>query len=344
MHSHYERAGVSLKRGDDFVDRIAGLARATRRPEVMEGLGGYAALFRFPKKNYQDPILVSSTDGIGTKVKLARNVGRLDGLGQDLVAMCVNDLICVGAEPLFFLDYYASGKINPTEARTLIAGISRALKEIRCALVGGETAEMPGVYPPGEFDLAGFVVGAVDRKRLITGRDIRPGDLVFALPSSGPHSNGYSLIRRIVEINKPNLNAKPSGFKKTLGLALLEPTRIYVNSVLSVARRYPLKGIAHITGSGLIGNIPRILPKGTQAVLESTLFPRMPVFDWIAKTGNVSWREMYEVFNCGIGLVIVVAPRRAAVIQNAFDKLGEETFLIGEIQKQRQREPQVIIV
>jgi len=298
----YRDAGVDIDAGDALVEAIKPFAKRTLRPEVLAGLGGFGALCAIPK-NYREPILVSGTDGVGTKLKLAFLLNRHGTVGIDLVAMSVNDILVQGAEPLFFLDYFACGKLDTNVATNVIRGIAKGCEEAGCALIGGETAEMPGMYPEGEYDLAGFCVGVVEKERIVDGKSIQPGDVLLGLASSGPHSNGFSLIRRILGVDKPN-----SG----LADSLMEPTRIYVKPVLKLLAAVKVKGMAHITGGGLIGNVPRMLPQGLRAVLRKKMWPRPEVFSLLQKNGNVAEDEMHRVFNCGIGMVICVARDQVA--------------------------------
>ena len=314
----YRDAGVDIDAGDALVERIKPHARRTLRPEVMAGIGGFGALCAIPSK-YREPVLVSGTDGVGTKLKLAFALERHDTVGIDLVAMSVNDVLVQGAEPLFFLDYYACGKLDTDVAARVIAGIARGCEIAGCSLIGGETAEMPGMYPEGEYDLAGFSVGVVERSRIIDGRSVAPGDALLGLASSGAHSNGYSLIRRIVERAKPPFD-------------LLEPTRIYVKPVLSLLERVPVKAMAHITGGGLVGNVPRVLPPGTRAVIEKAAWPRPELFRWLQREGGVAEDEMHRVFNCGIGMVLVVAAQDAARASDVLRAAGETVYRIGRIE------------
>jgi phosphoribosylformylglycinamidine cyclo-ligase len=325
----YRDAGVDIDAGDALVERIKPHARRTLRPEVMAGIGGFGALCRIPAK-YREPVLVSGTDGVGTKLKLAFALGRHDTVGIDLVAMSVNDVLVQGAEPLFFLDYFACGKLDPDVAATVIGGIARGCERAGCALIGGETAEMPGMYPEGEYDLAGFCVGVVERDRIIDGHAVAPGDTLLGLASSGAHSNGYSLIRRIVEGRRPPFD-------------LLEPTRIYVKPVLSLLEQVPVKAMAHITGGGLIGNVPRVLPKGTKALIEKAAWPRPPLFEWLQREGAVAEDEMHRVFNCGIGMVLVLAPEDAARAAAILRAGGETVYVIGRVEA-GPAEPQALVV
>jgi phosphoribosylformylglycinamidine cyclo-ligase len=324
----YAGAGVDIDAGDALVERIKPFARATLRPEVLTGIGGFGALVELPKR-FREPVLVSGTDGVGTKLKLAFALGRHATIGVDLVAMSVNDVLVQGAEPLFFLDYFACGKLEVELAAGVIKGIAHGCELAGCALIGGETAEMPGMYPEGEYDLAGFCVGVVEKNDIIDGRTIAPGDVVLGLASSGAHSNGYSLIRRILERAQPDLTADFDG--GTLADALMAPTRIYVKPVLAASKEIPLLGLAHITGGGLMENIPRILPAGTSAVLERSAWPRPPLFEWLQRAGNVAEDEMQRVFNCGIGMVVVVAARDAPRALEHFQRAGETVYRIGII-------------
>lgn len=319
----YRDAGVDIDAGDALIEAIKPFAKRTMRPEVLAGIGGFGALCRIPRK-YRQPVLVSGTDGVGTKLKLAFAYGRHDTVGIDLVAMSVNDVLVQGAEPLFFLDYYACGKLDAEVAAKVVQGIARGCELAGCALIGGETAEMPGMYADGEYDLAGFCVGVVERERIVSGRAIKPGDAVLGLASSGAHSNGYSLIRRIIEREAPDAKMVD---------AIMAPTRIYVKPVLKLLRSVRIKGLAHITGGGLVGNLPRILPRRTRAVIRASAWPRPPLFDWLQRKGAVADAEMHRVFNCGIGMVAVVAAadaRRAAARLRA---LGETVYEIGAIEK-----------
>jgi phosphoribosylformylglycinamidine cyclo-ligase len=324
----YRDAGVDIEAGDELVEAIKPFARRTLRPEVLAGIGGFGALCEIPKK-YREPVLVSSTDGVGTKLKLAFALDRHDTVGIDLVAMSVNDVLVQGAEPLFFLDYFACGKLDPQVGKKVIQGIAAGCEQAGCALIGGETAEMPGMYPEGEYDLAGFCVGVVEKSRIIDGRSIAPGDALLGLASSGPHSNGYSLIRKILERGKPPFDP-------------LEPTRIYVKPVLKLLQAVPVKGLAHITGGGLVGNVPRSLPAGTRAVIRKSAWPRPELFRWLQQAGGVAEAEMWRVFNCGIGMVAVVARDRAAEARSVLEREGERVYEIGAIEKSA-GEPDAVI-
>ena len=328
----YRDAGVDIDAGDALVEAIKPFARRTLRPEVLGGIGGFGALCAIPKK-YRQPVLVSGTDGVGTKLKLAFALGRHGTVGIDLVAMSVNDVLVQGAEPLFFLDYFACGKLDTAVAAQVVQGIARGCELAGCALIGGETAEMPGMYPEGEYDLAGFCVGVVERKRIISGKSIRPGDVLIGLASSGAHSNGYSLIRKIVERARPDAAMLD---------ALMEPTRIYVKSVLKLIAAVPVKGLAHITGGGLVGNVPRILPRGTRAMVDAASWPRPSVFTWLQQQGAVAEEEMHRVFNCGIGMVAVVAAADAKRAAGKLRAMGETVYEIGTVGKAK-GEPAVAI-
>lgn len=330
MQTSYKDAGVDIDAGEALVSRIKPFARATRRKGSVDDLGGFGALFDVKKAGYKDPLLVSSTDGVGTKLKVAQEAGKHDTIGIDLVAMCVNDLVVQGAEPLFFLDYFATGKLEIGVAATVIKGIATGCKQAGCALVGGETAEMPGMYAPGEYDLAGFSVGAVERKKVLP-KGIKKGDVLIGLASTGVHSNGYSLVRHIVKASGISYGA-PSPFGKgTLGDALLAPTKIYVKSALAAIRLGGVKGLAHITGGGLTENIPRVLPKNLAAAIDASAWKLPPVFAWLKAEGDIAQDEMRRTFNCGIGMVLVVDKNRVNAILQSLKKSGEKAFRIGEI-------------
>jgi phosphoribosylformylglycinamidine cyclo-ligase len=325
----YAAAGVSIDAGDELVERIKPLARKTLIPGVLAGIGGFGALFELPQ-GLREPVLVSGTDGVGTKLKLAFALGGHDTVGQDLVAMSVNDILVQGARPLFFLDYFACGKLDVGVAERVVGGIARGCELAGCALIGGETAEMPGMYPEGEYDLAGFAVGVVEKASIIDGRGIVPGDVVLGLASSGPHSNGYSLVRRIVEAAGALYGSDFDG--RTLGQTLLEPTRIYCKAVLAVLERVPVKGMAHITGGGLVENVPRVLPDAVCAVLHRAAWPRPAIFDWLQRKGRVHDDEMHRVFNCGIGMVLIVDAAHAQRAISEFAAQGETCRAIGAIE------------
>jgi phosphoribosylformylglycinamidine cyclo-ligase len=326
----YRDAGVDIDAGDALVEAVKPHAKATDRPGVMGGLGGFGALFDLKAAGFRDPILVAATDGVGTKLKLAIDTGRFDTIGQDLVAMVVNDLLCQGAEPLFFLDYYATGRLEVDDAAQVIAGIARACAAANCALIGGETAEMPGLYQPGDFDLAGFAVGAAERGALLP-RPCQPGDVLVGLASSGPHSNGYSLIRRIVAETGLGWDDPAPFAAQPLGEALLVPTRLYVNAGLSLLRRGGALAFAHITGGGLTGNLPRVLPEGVGAEIDLAALPALPVFGWLAEAGGVAQAEMLRTFNCGIGLVAVVPAARTDDALAICAEMGETASVIGQV-------------
>jgi len=319
----YRDAGVDIDAGDALIEAIKPFARRTLRPEVLAGIGGFGALCRIPAK-YRRPVLVSGTDGVGTKLRLAFALARHDTVGIDLVAMSANDVLVQGAEPLFFLDYFACGRLDSRVAAQVAKGIARGCELAGCALIGGETAEMPGMYPEGEYDLAGFCVGVVERRRIVSGKSIRPGDVLLGLASSGAHSNGYSLIRKIAERAPPDAAMLD---------ALMAPTRIYVKPLLGLMKSMPVKGMAHVTGGGLVGNVPRMLPKGTKAVIRADAWPRPALFRWLQEQGGVSEAEMYRVFNCGIGLVVAVSARNAKRAAALLRRAGETVYAIGGIEK-----------
>jgi phosphoribosylformylglycinamidine cyclo-ligase len=330
----YRDAGVDIDAGNELVERIKPAVQKTMRPEVLTGLGGFGALFSLDTTRWRDPLLVSGTDGVGTKLLLARMLGRHDTIGIDLVAMCVNDILTSGAEPLFFLDYFATGKLRLDEAEQVIAGIAEGCLQAGCALIGGETAEMPGMYGDGDYDLAGFTVGAVERSEVLDGSRIRPGHRVLGMASSGPHSNGYSLIRKVVEVSRADL-AQPiegiGGETVPLGQALLAPTRIYVKPVLDMLAGGAIDGLAHITGGGLTENIVRILPDGLGLHIDTHAWKRPEVFNWLQREGGIPEAEMLRTFNCGIGMVMLVAPKRAAELIDRCAGHGIDCFDIGEV-------------
>ena len=338
----YAAAGVDIDAGDALVERIKPFAKRTMRPEVLAGIGGFGALFEV-SKSYREPVLVSGTDGVGTKLKLAFHLNRHDTVGQDLVAMSVNDILVQGAEPLFFLDYFACGRLDVDTAATVIKGIAEGCELAGCALIGGETAEMPGMYPDGEYDLAGFAVGVVEKSKIIDGSTIQPGDVVLGLASSGAHSNGYSLVRKIIERSRPDLNAPFDG-ERTLADVVMMPTRIYVRQVLQLMHKVNVKGMAHITGGGLLENVPRVLPDSTVAELEKAAWPRPKLFDWMQAEGNVAENEMHRVFNCGIGMVIVVAAAEAEPAMVELKAAGEAVYRIGRIRARQGDEAQTVVV
>ncbi|MBL8448831.1 MAG: phosphoribosylformylglycinamidine cyclo-ligase [Dechloromonas sp.] len=342
----YRDAGVDIDAGDALVDRIKPLARKTLREGVLGGIGGFGALFEVPKR-YKEPVLVSGTDGVGTKLKLAFQLNRHDTVGQDLVAMSVNDILVQGAESLFFLDYFACGKLDVDTAASVVGGIARGCELAGCALIGGETAEMPGMYPDGEYDLAGFAVGVVEKSKIIDGSTIVPGDAVLGLASSGAHSNGYSLVRKIIERSSPDLDAPfddVDGKARSLADVVMAPTRIYVKPVLQLMQKVTVKGMAHITGGGLLENVPRVLPDDTVAELRKAAWPRPRLFDWMQAEGNVAENEMHRVFNCGIGLVIVVAAADAEAALAELTAAGESVWRIGAIRARCGDEAQTVVV
>ena len=336
----YRDAGVDIDAGDALVERIKPLARATLREGVLAGIGGFGALFEVPKR-YREPVLVAGTDGVGTKLKLTFQLARHDTVGIDLVAMSVNDILVQGAEPLFFLDYFACGKLDVDTASAVIGGIAAGCAQAGCALIGGETAEMPGMYPDGEYDLAGFAVGAVEKSRIIDGRGIALGDTVIALASSGPHSNGYSLIRRILDVSGADLSADVDG--RTLADALMAPTRIYVKPVLDVIRAHAIKGIAHITGGGIVENVPRVLPSTVKAVIRRDSWQLPAVFRWLQREGRVTDAELHRVFNCGIGMVLITGAAEAPAVVEALQAAGERAWIAGEIAARRDGEHATVL-
>ena len=340
-HLSYRDAGVDISAGEQLVENIKPLAHRTLREGVLTSVGSFGALFEVPRR-YKEPVLVTGTDGVGTKLRLASELGKHDTIGIDLVAMSVNDILVQGAEPLFFLDYFSCGKLDVTTATTVVDGIAQGCELARCALIGGETAEMPGMYSDGDYDLAGFAVGVVEKSAIIDGKAICLGDVVIGLASSGPHSNGYSLIRRITERSGSDLS---SGFgDKTLGETLLEPTRIYVASVLQAMKEVSIKGLAHITGGGLLENIPRVLPEEVVAELRADDWNRPPIFEWLQDAGNVEKSEMLRVFNCGIGMVVIAAEADVERLTTTLTALGETVFRIGAIRKRRGAEPQTVVI
>lgn len=328
----YKDAGVDIDAGDALVDAIAPMAARTARSGTISGLGGFGALFDLKAAGFRDPILVSGTDGVGTKLKIAIEAGKHDTVGIDLVAMCVNDIVVQGAEPLFFLDYFATGKLDVAAARAVITGIAEGCQYAGCALAGGETAEMPGFYSPGEYDLAGFAVGAVERDRLLTGDSVRDGDILLGLSSSGVHSNGFSLVRKIVDRSGIALSASaPFDRSRSLADALLAPTRIYVKSCLSALRPPGIRGLAHITGGGLVENLPRVFPESLAAEIDARRWPMPAVFPWLKRTGGVAADEMARTFNLGIGMVAIVAPDHAQSVAKIFMESGESVYEIGRM-------------
>jgi len=330
----YADAGVSIDAGNALVKMIGPLARSTARPGADADLGGFGGFFDLKAAGYVDPLLVAANDGVGTKLKLAIEMSRHDGVGIDLVAMCANDLVVQGAEPLFFLDYYATGKLDNDIAAAVVASIAEGCRRAGCALIGGETAEMPGMYEAGDYDLAGFCVGAVDRDKVLTGGKIAPGDLVLGLASTGVHSNGFSLVRRLVEAARWDLDERFPQFEgRSLGDVMLEPTRIYVRSLLPLVQQRRIKGLAHITGGGLLENIPRVLPEGCHAIIETERWELPAIFDLLQRAGSIVPEEMARTFNCGIGMAVIVSPDKADDVSNALEGAGETVFEIGRIDK-----------
>jgi phosphoribosylformylglycinamidine cyclo-ligase len=327
----YKDAGVDIEAGDELVERIKPAVKRSMRPEVLGGLGGFGALFEIPLDRYKKPVLVSGTDGVGTKLRLAIETGRHSTIGIDLVAMCANDVVVQGAEPLFFLDYYATGKLSIDVAETVIKGIVEGCVQAGAALIGGETAEMPGMYADGDYDLAGFCVGIVEKDAVIDGKHTRPGDVIIGLPSSGPHSNGYSLIRKLIKTAKATPTTKiESGL---LYDALLAPTRIYVKPLLALARAVPVRSFAHITGGGITDNIPRVIPSGLEVQLSAKTWTQPPVFDWLQKAGSIPSVEMYRTFNCGIGMTVCVAAEHCDKAMKLLTEFGEHPTMIGEVRR-----------
>lgn len=337
----YAAAGVSIDAGDELVERIKPAAKRTMIPGVLGSIGGFGALFEISKE-YKNPVLVSGTDGVGTKLMLAMKLNRHDTVGQDLVAMSVNDILVQGARSVFFLDYFGCGKLDVDTAERVVKGIAHGCELAGCALIGGETAEMPGMYPEGEYDLAGFAVGIVEKDEIIDGHTITEGDVVLGLASSGPHSNGFSLIRKVVEVSGADWSMPFDG--ATLADRAMEPTRIYVRQVLEVMKSVKIKGMAHITGGGLIENIPRVLPDAMQCVINSDSWKRPAIFDWLQEKGNIDTYEMHRVFNNGIGLAVIVAPEDADRAQALFKEQGETVYRIGSIMRRPEGEPGCVVI
>ena len=344
----YRDAGVDIDAGDELVERIKPYARRTMRPGVLAGIGGFGALFEIPR-TYREPVLVSGTDGVGTKLKIAFELGRHETIGIDLVAMSVNDILTLGAEPLYFLDYYACGKLDVDTAALVVRGIAIGCESAGCALIGGETAEMPGMYKPGEYDLAGFAVGVVEKSGIIDGASIEPGDALIGLASDGAHSNGYSLIRKIVErcgiehLIETGKSADAGSAREPLADLILAPTRIYVKPVLKLLEQIVVKGMAHITGGGLVENVPRVLADHLTAHIDRTSWRMPALFTWLRESGNVAESEMFRVFNCGIGMVLVVKDSEAQRAVDVLNSVGEKAMRIGTIAKRTAGEPQVLI-
>lgn len=337
----YRDAGVDIEAGDALVDQIKPFAKRTMRPEVLAGIGGFGSLFEMPQK-FKNPVLVSGTDGVGTKLKLAFELNIHNTVGIDLVAMSVNDILVQGAEPLFFLDYFACGKLDVETAAQVIKGIAAGCEDSGCALVGGETAEMPGMYPNGEYDLAGFVVGCVDKERIIDGKSIASGDVVLGLASSGAHSNGYSLIRKLIE--KSGIDFESDFHGRPFKEVVMTPTRIYVKSLLALINALPVKGMAHITGGGITENIPRVLPAGLTAEIKAGSWAMPPLFHWLKAQGNIADHELYKTFNCGIGMAVIVAKEHAMAAQQLLKDAGETVFEIGVIRAQAANEAPTVVI
>ncbi|ENK3111826.1 phosphoribosylformylglycinamidine cyclo-ligase [Vibrio alginolyticus] len=336
----YKDAGVDIDAGNALVDRIKGAVKRTRRPEVMGGIGGFGALCELPTK-YKQPVLVSGTDGVGTKLRLALDMDKHDTIGIDLVAMCVNDLIVQGAEPLFFLDYYATGKLDVDTAADVVSGIAEGCVQAGCALIGGETAEMPGMYEGEDYDVAGFCVGVVEKEDVIDGTKVAAGDALIAVGSSGPHSNGYSLIRKILEVSGADKSEELAG--RTIGEHLLEPTKIYIKSALKMIEKHDIHAISHITGGGFWENIPRVLPEGTKAVIDGNSWEWPVIFKWLQEKGNVDTHEMYRTFNCGVGLIVALPKDQADAAVALLKEEGENAWVIGQIAQADANEEQVEI-
>ena len=335
----YSDAGVDIDAGNDLIEQIKPLAARTKRPGVLAGLGGFGALFEIPMDRYKNPLLVSGTDGVGTKLRLAMQINKHDTIGIDLVAMCVNDLIVQGAEPLFFLDYYATGKLDNNVAVSVVDGIATGCEQAGAALIGGETAEMPGMYEAGDYDLAGFSVGIVEKSEVIDGTKVQAGDVLIGMASSGPHSNGYSLVRKILEVSGADLNSDLDG--KPLGEQLLEPTRIYVKPLLELMKQLPIHALAHITGGGLTENLPRVLPNNTVAEIDNNSWQWPAVFQWLQQQGNVETSEMVRTFNCGVGMVVVVAKENADRTIEILKQQGEQAWKLGSILASDEETPSV---
>jgi phosphoribosylformylglycinamidine cyclo-ligase len=337
----YRDAGVDIDAGDQLVENIKPYAKRTMRPGVLAGIGGFGALFEIAR-NYREPVLVAGTDGVGTKLKLAFELDGHDTVGIDLVAMSVNDILVQGAEPLFFLDYFACGKLDVATATRVVKGIAAGCEQAGCALIGGETAEMPGMYPGGEYDLAGFAVGVVEKSKIIDGSTIAEGDVLLGLASSGAHSNGYSLIRKIIETKKIDLATMFES--KTLAQWILTPTRIYVKPLLDLMKSLSVKGLAHITGGGLLENVPRVLPEAVSAHIDRSMWPQPPLFKWLQEQGNIADREMFRVFNCGVGMVVIVNAADADTAQTLLRQSGETVWPIGKVARRAPGAPHTVVV
>ncbi len=327
----YRDAGVNIDAGNEFVEKIKSSVASTNRPGVMGSLGGFGGLFELPE-GYEQPVLVSGTDGVGTKLKLAIDLDKHDTIGIDLVAMCVNDILVLGAEPLYFLDYYATGELNTEVAASVVEGIAEGCRQSNAALIGGETAEMPGMYGKGDYDLAGFCVGVVEKQKIIDGSKVKAGDTLIAIASSGPHSNGYSLVRKIIDVSNADINASFGEHNKPLGEALLAPTRIYVKAIHQLLGTFDIHAMAHITGGGLLENIPRVLPENAQAVVDTDSWQLPEVFQWLQDNGNVEINEMYRTFNCGVGMVLIVDTNDAEAIVSMLVQNGENAWQLGTVE------------
>jgi len=337
---NYRDAGVDIDAGNQLVERIKPAIKATHRQGCVGSIGGFGGLFELPLDRYRNPLLVSGTDGVGTKLKLAIEIGKYDSIGIDLVAMCANDIAVLGAEALFFLDYYATGQLSIAVAEQVIGGIAEGCQLAGCALIGGETAEMPGIYAPGDFDLAGFCVGIVEKESVIDGQQVKAGNKLIALASSGPHSNGYSLIRKIIEISNADLSQDCG--TRTLAEALIEPTRIYVKNLLALSAKLPVLAMAHITGGGLLENIPRVMPDQCAAIIDRSSWSMPPVFDWLQTHGGVEAKEMYRTFNCGVGMVLVIDQADEEDCLRQLHSLGENSWVIGEVVN-KENGPSIVI-
>jgi len=343
MTDKYKRAGVDIDAGNRFVDLIRPAIKKTMRRGVLTDIGGYGGLFALDSSKYKEPVLVSSTDGVGTKLKLAIELKKFDTIGIDLVAMCVNDIACCGAEPLFFLDYFAMGHLKPLEHKVIVEGIADGCKKTNCALIGGETAEMPDLYAEDDFDLAGFAVGVVDRKNIVDGTEVRVDQKIIGIASSGFHSNGYTLVRRIVKDAKLDLARPVAGLERNLGELLLEPTKLYSPLILHFIREFKVTGIAHITGGGFLDNIPRVLPPGVQAKIKKGSWPFPPLMKFLQEQGGVEEQEMYRVFNCGIGLIVIVNAGEADEVCHLAAAHGEKAYIIGSIKARSDGQPPIVI-
>lgn len=342
--SKYSEAGVDIDKGNAFVSRIKNIVSATHSRTVLDTIGGFSGLFSIGNANCEDPVLIASTDGVGTKLKIARLCNKHDTIGIDLVAMCVNDIVVSGAKPLFFLDYFSCSSLDLDEATDVVKGIADGCKQANCSLIGGETAEMPGLYQAGDYDLAGFSVGIVERDKIIDGSDVRVGNKIIGLASSGLHSNGFSLVRKIIfEDSGLSVDDEVTELGCTVGEELIKPTKIYVQSVLGVVNRFPVHSLVHNTGGGFIDNIPRVLPKGCRAVIDKDSWEKPPIFSFLQEKGDIPEAEMYRTFNMGIGMMAVVKEQDVESVMQHFEAMGEKTFLIGEVLTAQEGEPRVLI-